>query len=206
MRPGDFPASAPLHGRAGEGGWRTNRLGPTRPGDLLTGGDGPPRRRLRSSRLDARAGLLGLALEAVALRGAAALELAQLLLGGLARGQRRGERLVPVRRELDDAVARLERDADADQRVALGVDGALAGGRLRGAVVGLGGRRRLALGGRPRAAGRGLGRRLARRGAAAGGGALRSSALLLVPVLPLLEVVVLVVSAIVISLSLLSPA
>src|ERR671935_1655837 len=116
MRPGDFPACAPLRGRAGEG--LLDQLGDAA-GDLLAGGDGLAAAAAQLA-LDARAGLLGLALEAVALRGAAALELAQLLLGGLARGQRRSERLVPVVGELDQAIARLERGADADQREALG--------------------------------------------------------------------------------------
>src|SRR5918999_1267830 len=84
--------------------------------------------------LQAGARLAHVALELVARGVAAALELADALLGALA-----GGRDVPqVRDEGDGAVARLERGADVHERCALGDVAALLGRRLRGADVGLG--------------------------------------------------------------------
>ena len=94
--------------------------------------------------LQAGARLAHVALELVAGGGAAALELADALLGGCAG---RGD-VAQVVDERDGAVARLERGADVHERGALGDVAALLGGRLRGADVGLGGLARLVRGDR----------------------------------------------------------
>ena len=115
--------------------------------------------------LEARAGLLDVALELVAGLDAAtlvaSLELVELLLGLLAGAERVGDR----RRGADDAVARLERGADVGQRGALGQRLALLRRDARGAGLERSGVARLVLGLRADATTRAARRRGGRRAA-----------------------------------------